>query len=69
MTLDVSVCRDALKKAFINHAEVDLLKAIIYEGDPENDGRSNSNLLWCICGCCRHMPLEVEKFAVDRESV
>ena len=23
--------------------------------------RSISDLHWCICGCCRHMPLEVEK--------
>lgn len=61
MTLDVSMCRDALKKTFVNHGGVDLLKAIINEGDPESDAGSNNNLPWCICGYCRHMPLEVEK--------
>ena len=61
MTLDVSMCRDALKKTFSNHGGVDLLKAIIHDGDPESDGGSNNNLPWCICGRCRHMPLEVEK--------
>ena len=60
MTLDVSMCRDALKKTFSNHGGVELLKAIIHEGDPESDGRNNNNLPWCICGRCRHMPLEVE---------
>ena len=49
------------EKTFVNHGGVDLLKAIINEGDPESDARSNSNLPWCICGYCRHMPLEVEK--------
>ena len=58
MTLDVSTCRDALKKTFSNHGGVDLLKAIIHEGDPESDEGSNSNLPWCVCGRCRHIRVE-----------
>ena len=49
------------EKTFSSHGGVDLLKAIIHEGDPESDGGSNNNLPWCICGRCRHIPLEVEK--------
>ena len=61
MTLDVSMCRDALKKTFSKHGGLDLLKAIICERDQESDGNSSNDLRWCICGRCRHMPLEVEK--------
>ena len=61
MTLDVSMCRDALRKTFSKHGGLDLLKAIICERDQESDGNITSDLHWCICGCCRHMPLEVEK--------
>ena len=64
--LDVSMCRDALKKTFTNHRGIDLLKAIIHQGDPESDGGSNNNLPWCICGCCRHIPLEMEKVCCRR---
>ena len=45
---------------------VDLLKAIIHQGDPESDKGSNNNLPWCICGHCRHIPLEVEKVCCRR---
>ena len=54
------MCRDALKKTFTNHGGIDLLKAIIHDEDPGGNEGSNSNLPWCVCGRCRHMPLEAE---------
>ena len=49
------------EKTFSNHGGVNLLKAIIHEGDPESDGENNNNFPWCVCGHCRHMPLKMEK--------
>ena len=40
MTLDVSMCRDALRKTFSKHGGLDLLKAIICERDQESDGNT-----------------------------
>ena len=61
-TLDVSVCRDALKKTFNNNGGVELLKAII-QGDgaePDNPQPPASNLPWCKCGRCRPMLQDIE---------
>ena len=62
-TLDVSMCREALMKTFINHGGVDLLKAIIHEGNGDPGPGSNeecNSIPWCICGRCKRMPLEAE---------
>ena len=47
MSLDVSMCRDALRKTFSKYAGVDILKAIICERDPESCRNSN-NYLHCM---------------------
>ena len=44
MSLDVSMCRDALRKTFSKYAGVDILKAIICERDPESCRNSNNYL-------------------------
>ena len=69
MTLDVDVCRDALKKTFCDHGGMELLKAIIEGAEPDhgNPGPSSS-LPWCICGRCRAMPLEVENVCCRKSS-
>lgn len=62
MTLDITVCRDALKKTFSDHGRIELLKAIINGAEPENPENpgSTSSLPWCSCGRCRAMSLEIE---------
>ena len=61
-TLDISVCRDALKKMYSNNGGVELLKAIIQGdgGDAKSPEPSINNLPWCKCGRCRPMPQDVE---------
>ncbi|XP_065893486.1 uncharacterized protein [Dysidea avara] len=66
-TLDVSMCRDTLKKTFTNHGGIDLLKAIIHDEDQGCNEGSNSNLPWCVCGRYRHMPLETENICCRKK--
>ena len=60
--LDISVCRDALKKTYSDRGGMELLKGIIEGAEPENPGNPgpSSSLPWCRCGRCRAMPLEIE---------
>ena len=62
--LDISVCRDALKKMYYNNGWVGLLKAVI-QGDGaelESPEPPINNFPWCKCGKFRPMPLDVENF-------